>query len=218
MIRFKNMFLGFIILFLCSCGLGTLEQASGLKEIQTIFQTRSADTPPPVDPRAVLTREAIDKAGIPLILVDIPARQQSGTMTLLQASTNGEHWIGAAGSSLRFINGSLVESRGMGHDLIKATPVLFNGESKVFHTRKWQYLDGFNREIVVSARCEYEPIGWQVIDNMEKKYNSKLIKESCVSKDHRFVNQYWISRDGVVSKSIQWHSPQVGFMAISRLF
>ena len=77
MTRYKNAFLGLIAVFLCSCGFGNLEQPSGLKGIQTIIQARSKEAPPPVDPRAVLTREAIDKAGIPLILVDIPSRQQS---------------------------------------------------------------------------------------------------------------------------------------------
>lgn len=218
MTRYQNTFLGFIVLLLCSCGFGNLEQTSGLKEVQAIFQARSNDTPPPVDPRDVLTREAIDTAGIPLILVDIPSRQQSGTMTRLQASTNGEHWIGVDGSSLRFVNGSLVESRGMGHDLIKATPAMLSGESKVIHTRRLQYLDGFNQEIVVSAECSMEIIGKQVVENIEKLYNSKLITETCVSKNHSFVNKYWITQDGVVSKSVQWHGPDVGFMTILRLF
>ena len=218
MTRYKNAFLGLIAVFLCSCGFGNLEQASGLKEVQTAFQARSKEATPPVDPRAVLTREAIDNAGIPLILVDIPLRQQSGTMTRLQASTNGEHWIGADGSSLRFVNGSLVESRGMGHDLIKATPAMLSGESKVIHTRRWQYLDGFNQEIVVSLECNVESFGKQIIDNIGKQYNSRLFTETCVSKNHSFVNKYWITQDGVVSKSVQWHGPDVGFMTISRLF
>ena len=218
MTRYKNAFLGLIALFLCSCGFGNLEQASGLKGIQTIIQARSKEAPPPVDPRAVLTREAIDKAGIPLILVDIPSRQQSGTMTRLQAPTNGEHWIGADGSSLRFVNGSLVESRGMGHDLIKATPAMLSGESKVIHTRRWQYLDGFNQEIVVMAECNMAFGGQQLVENIGKQYNSKLITETCVSKNHSFVNKYWITQDGVVSKSVQSHGPDVGFMTILRLF
>lgn len=218
MIRYQNAALGLCVLFLSACGFGNLDQGSGLKEIQTAFQSRSSDASQPVDPRAVLTREVIDNAGIPLILVDIPSRNQSGTMTRLQASTNGEHWIGADGSSLRFFNGSLVESRGMGHDLIKALPAVMNGESRVFHTRKWQYLNGFNQEIVVSAECELEFVKDQVIDNIGKKYNSKLFKETCVTKDDSFVNEYWIASNGVVSKSIQWHSDDVGFLTISRLF
>lgn len=215
---YKNSILGLIAVFLCSCGFGNLEQASGLEEVQTVFQARSKDAPQPVDPRAVLTREAIDKAGIPLILVDIPSRQQSGTMTRLQASTNGEHWIGADGSSLRFVNGSLVETRGMGHDLIKATPAMLSGESKVIHTRRWQYLDGFNQEIVVMAECNIEFGGQQIIENIEKRYNSTLITETCVSKDYSFMNKYWIAKGGVVSKSVQWHSSDVGSMTISRLY
>ena len=217
MTRFKNAFLGLIAVFLCSCGFGNLEQASGLKEVQTAFQARSKEATPPVDPRAVLTREAIDKAGIPLILVDIPSRQQSGTMTRLQAPTNGEHWIGADGSSLRFVNGSLIESRGMGHDLIKATPAMLSGESKVIHTRRW-HSDGLNQEIVVSVDCNVESFGQQIIDNIGKQYNSRLFTETCVSKNHSFVNKYWITQDGVVSKSVQWHGPDVGFMTILRLF
>ena len=30
---------------------------------------------------------------------------------------------------------------------------MLSGESKVIHTRRWQYLDGLNQEIVVSVDC-----------------------------------------------------------------
>ena len=213
--KFYFLFLG---VFISACGVGTLKQDSGFGDIRAAFANRSSSESPPVDPRDVLTRDVINAAGIPLILVDIPSRQQSGTMTRLQVSTNGEYWIGADGSSLRFENGSLVESRGMGHDLIKATPMIQNVDGKDFHTRHWQYLDGFNREIVVSATCSISQKDTQIFENIGRKYNSLLIEETCVSRDHSFVNKYWIASNGLVSKSVQWHSAAVGFMTITRLY
>ena len=92
-------------------------------EIKTLALIRNAfqESKKPklfVDARNLLSRKQIDKAGTPVLFVELVASGQNGTLTPYPGQGVGQTWLGADGATITFQKGILKASRGMGDDLM----------------------------------------------------------------------------------------------------
>lgn len=204
--------LGLVTLTACSSG---NIQSSGMSLFEQAKASLKKPTGQAVDPRKVITRSMIDAANTPVIIVEALNTNQIGSLINHPSSNNGEFWIGADGSSLRTKNGILIETRGMGPDLMasEVTTVLINGHHSV---RRMGFLDGANQLVTHTYHCKVEQLDDEVTTLFEIRFRTTKFTEHCHSDAADFVNEYWVGNKGLVRMSKQWHSPYIGFLLIER--
>jgi Group 4 capsule polysaccharide lipoprotein gfcB, YjbF len=173
-------------------------------------------------PEQLLTRDVIDKVTVPYRMVGVEQRNAYASMEL--AGQNGPYfsWVTSDGAGLSFRGDVLTSTRGLGVDLLSAdvaqveAAVAAGGVGDA--TREHHYLDGEGHEYVQRFSCTYRPAGNETIEIIERKYNTRVIVETCASADITFENRYWIGRsDGVMWQSRQWVSEAVGSVLVLNL-
>lgn len=186
---------------------------------------REAEAPPAIDPRQVLTRDIINQAGLPLILVE---RDGSGPgVTMVRAATNGpnETWQGDGGATITLSReGVLRATRGAGVDLyaadIAATrAALVQGRSGVV-TRLHVHVAGDLEQRQTSYRCEIARGGAERIAIFGQARTLTRITETCYRDPagvQAFENSYWVDGSGFAWVSEQWAGPDLGHFRIERL-
>lgn len=176
---------------------------------------QSASPAPSTDPRAGLTREAIERSEYELVLLALVDSNLAATAQL--ASRNGDKvtWITLDGVSITFDNGIIVGTRGLGDDIMGADisdveAALARGGGSA--TRVNDYLNGLDQIERRSFHCEIEALGTEMITIVEQDFATRHFVENCVSTEHAFENQYWLKGDGSIVQSRQWISPLVGYL------
>lgn len=208
----------FAVSLLASCG--TREVGADL--IRSATQAIAPSGAPAPAPRDILTRERIDEAGVPLILVDVPSRSASATMRA--AGSNGDFttWIGADGVGLVTIEpGLLTSTRGYGGDILSSdvsqvTSALLSS-AQTTSTRSMRFIDGENRDYSRTYTCEYSDSENAIIEIFDTRQRTRHIVERCRASDHSFENEYWIDSDGLLWRSVQFAGSYIGYLVIERL-
>ncbi|MEX3016807.1 YjbF family lipoprotein [Gymnodinialimonas hymeniacidonis] len=212
---------------LAGCGSEANDPLLGAaRAIGTSLLTRNAPETPPVDPRAVLTREAINRAGVPLILLE---RQSAGTSsTLTRIATNGpnETWQGDDDLTVTLSReGVLRATRGYLHDLYSADISAVRqalvqrsgGSAPRVHTR----VVGDLETLVASYICEVGFAGSERINIFGRVQTLTRVVERCSAQPGSdladFENRYWIDGSGMAWASEQYAGPDLGHLRIERL-
>jgi len=83
--------------------------------------------------------------------------------------------------------------------------------------RVHDYLDGEDRLQRRTFQCDLRPAGRETIEIVERRYRASILEETCRTRDGSFTNSYWIDGTGRIVQSVQFVSPQVGFLVTQRL-
>lgn len=194
---------------------GKSERLDMIKKLTNDLITRD-EKQKTVDPRKVITRAQLDKVKTPLILAEIPQREQVGTLALYSRDTRGQTWLGQDGATITTRNGTLIATRGMGPDLMAADWVT-NYQNDNIYSRRWESLRSDNEIITVTMNCSLVKIGAKTVKIFEKDYKTVQINEKCTNDDLEIVNTFWIEDSGLVRKSKQWHGQDIGFILLERM-
>ncbi|MGB3409293.1 MAG: YjbF family lipoprotein [Jannaschia sp.] len=178
-------------------------------------------SPPVVDARSVLTAQFVEQVQTPLIL--IVAQRLDSALTMIPLSQNGEtvQWRDAVGGGLFRRNGILVGTRGAGHDLLSAdveplrAALRAGGGRDV--TRINRILNGENQVVAEQYICDVRATGDETLTFYGKSYETTRFVEACRGDGPAFENRYWIDRGGVIRRSLERVSPQVGFLLLDVL-
>ena len=164
-----------------------------------------------------LTRDQLDKINVPLLLVEIPKLEQTAILGHFGTTdTLGEYWFTQDGVSLRLINGTLVESRGLGHDLIAADAIK-KYQGGLQYRRQWETINSANAIMVTSFNCSMQQNGPKNIEIIQKVHNTDHFVEKCSKSDINVTNEYWVDNLGIVQRSKQWHGSVADYVIIERL-
>lgn len=145
-----------------------------------------------------------------VLLVEVFERDAAVTMVPSNSYDVYRTWVGNDGITLTTKNGMIIETRGLGFDLMASdvdeplARVLGSGSGGTA-TRVQTYLDGENQEFNRSFLCEYEPAG------------SGSIIETCLSTNLTVKNQYWISNQAGIWRAKQWVGDENGTIQIELL-
>jgi len=176
--------------------------------------------PEPVDPRKHLTRQVIDKAGIPILFVGIDSRKAYATLSPLGENRGVVTWISSDGITLGYRGGVLVATRGLGQDLMaaEATEALAAIRAGAgTSVRVYDYLDGEDQPFRRSFVCKVRSRGREPVDIFGIKPILREVVEECNNPEFRIENTYWVSDRQRIWQSRQWIGPDVGYVFSQQL-
>ncbi len=159
--------------------------------------------PEPIAPQRL--RVILPSLGAEAILAPV-ARRQDVTV-----------WQTLDGITLAFQDGLLINTRGLGNDLMSSDvssnlSMLGGAAGDTYYPQTRSYLDGEDRIIFQEYKCHKLSQQNLQLTIGATPHSVSQIEENCSSQEHEFENIYWVDQAGVVLKSRQWVSLNVGFM------
>lgn len=164
-----------------------------------------------------VSRQKIEAFGTPILRATLPARAMDLLMSPRNAKGDVTTWEAAEGITLAFRNGILIETRGLGPDLMSAavpSPSQILGGGSYSRTYFFVAEDDQNqrRDYVCSA----ETVGAETIVIHGKQHRTRHLRETCTRDVGRITNEFWFEGN-VLRKSRQWVAPDVGHVETSRV-
>lgn len=188
-----------------------------------LFASRTAPAPA-VDPRQVLTRDLIDRAAVPLILVENRGLGTASTMVRIAVNGPNGTWQGDDDVSLTLSReGVLRATRGFGPDLYAAdiadTRALLAAGRDGTADRLFGTVVGDLENQQTGYRCEVAFAGSETITIIGETRRLTRVTERCTGQPsgESFENLYWVDGEGFAWASEQWAGPDLGHFRFERL-
>lgn len=167
---------------------------------------------------APVTREALESAGVPVLRATLPARGADVLLTPKDVKGNIVTWSGAGGLSLTLRDGVLIQSRGLGPDLMSAEApsvrqLATNGGT---HQRIYYFLGADDQTTRRSYDCSVAVKGTERIEIFQKTHSVTRLSETCTRGQETITNEFWIEGQ-TVRKSRQLLSAAVGFAEFEKV-
>lgn len=166
-------------------------------------------------------RAAIDAADwaaaeLPLVVMDIPARETSAVLGLVGTNAGARSWGSADRRGITETGGVILRSAGFGHDLMATDPApvraAMNGGAKRY-TREFRHLTADNQIVASRAECQ---MASPVTDSTTVVGQARVAQkwqETCSGDAGSFTNTYWRA-GGTTIKTEQWLSQQLGSVTV----
>lgn len=171
--------------------------------------------------RASTTRAALDRAGAPVLLAEIPALRLAATMAQAGSRDGVETWRTADDRALSFRAGVLIATRGLGHDLMSAdvsgTIAALNGGPRAGYSRLLTYLDGEGGTLFRAMLCEMAAPVAADVAGIGITFPTRLSVETCRATGVTVTNRYWHDPDGTLRRAEEWIGPGPGMLHVERL-
>ncbi|OWU68415.1 hypothetical protein ATO3_24115 [Marinibacterium profundimaris] len=124
--------------------------------------------------------------------------------------------------SLTLRDGVLIETRGLGGDLVSAEggPALaaVRSRSAGQGAKRQVYSALDNKPVVMNFVCAVDDLGPETIVIVERRHATRHLRETCELKGGTVVNDYWVdSRGPTVWRSRQWAGPNIGYVTFRQL-
>jgi hypothetical protein len=200
-------------LTLASCG--SDKGATGnFSEIRKALTPKFGKTAPAAVP--AVTRESVAAAGVPVLRVSLPAREAVAYLGVRRVKGDITAWETVDRTSVVVQRGIVLETRGLGDDLMSArvpSAAQVTSGTGTFE-RTYFYLDGADQEIRWDYTCTFATTGQEPIQIIGLAYDTRIITETCRGAQGRITNQYWVEPGGKIRQSVQWISKGVGYMKL----
>lgn len=169
-----------------------------------------AEVPPAAT--AKLTRAEIEAYGIPLLRVVIIARSADVLLTIRETTGSVVTWTTTDGTTFSLNDGLLIQTRGLGPDLMSAAVPTFAdlGTDGGSHLRSYFFLGEDDRSLRRDYTCTVAVVGKETIKIFEKLHETLHVAEECVRDEGKITNNFWIEGK-IIRKSRQWTSPGIGY-------
>lgn len=167
---------------------------------------------------APVTRADIEKYGIPILRAVIPSRGADALLTIGDTKGDVITWTTTDGTTFTQRNGVLIQTRGLGPDLMSAQApsvgqLLQDGGT---HSRVYFFLGGDDQGTRRSYDCTVNVLGRTSIEIFARAHDVTHVSEVCTRPQGRIENEYWIE-GATVRKSHQWASGGAGFIDFERI-
>ena len=212
-----------LILILASCSNAPETETGEIRTLQLLKRAFDSSNKPKqfIDARNLINRKQIDEANVPVLFVEL-ASGQNGTMTPYPGQGDGQTWLGADGATITLDRGILKASRGMGDDLMGSSssmPTWSNINKKtLFYSRELNHITGNNRISKHVFNCNIEKTSsGDLIKIWDVNFKLDNFEEDCSTAGLTFKNNYQVDTQGIVRRSIQYHSETLGSILIERL-
>ncbi len=168
--------------------------------------------------RAALTPARIAAIDVPMILVEAPGVGVAAT--LLQVGRNGDvsTWQTRDGVQLSLLDGVIVASRGLGHDVMSAD---VSGVQRALvrrggaYQRVWSEPDGDFGLVYHTQDCVLAVSGRRSNDGPTGPATVLRMVETCDGPDGGIRSIYDIGPDGFIWGSQQWLTPEIGLLQVT---
>lgn len=194
----------------CGSDLGGQQQAGALKAVVG-WRAKVGPTN--------LSRTQISAAGKPMLLAESRSKHLRAYLTRLASSGPVVTWVSRDDRTVSLRDGLLVQTRGLGEDLMSAavpsTTALRRASGTVSAT--YYFLDGDDQSYAVPVTCQLSDRGQEAVTIAERPYRLHHVSARCHGGSVAFSNDYWFDRQGKIRRSRQWISPSLGVFAFTGL-
>ncbi len=147
--------------------------------------------------------------------------ESGGAATLVHVGTNGPRrtWLSTEGTTITIEAGIILTTRGFGSDLMGTqTPVTGDAlRTPTNYIRTHDFLNGLGQIERLDFRCESSFLKEETLEVSDKTYETMAYAELCEGDLNSFTNTYWITSDGAFVQSVQWISPELGYIGYQQL-
>jgi hypothetical protein len=162
---------------------------------------------------APVTRADIEKFGVPILRAVIATRGADALLTPSDVKGDVVTWTTSDGTTFTFRQGVLIQTRGLGPDLMSAeaptvAQLLTDGGT---HPRQYFFLgadDGTTRR---GYDCTVAIKGRETIEIFDRAHQVTRVSETCARPQGSITNEFWIEGQ-TVRKSRQLLSGGIGFV------
>jgi Group 4 capsule polysaccharide lipoprotein gfcB, YjbF len=167
---------------------------------------------------APTTRADIEKYGIPILRAVIPARSADALLTISDAKGGFVTWATTDGSSFTLRDGVLIQTRGLGPDLMSAqapsAAALRTGGGT--HQRIYFFLGEDDQPTRRTYDCTVTANGTEQIEIYARAHTVAKFTETCARPQGSITNTFWF--DGAeIRKSKQLASGGLGYIDFERV-
>jgi hypothetical protein len=168
---------------------------------------------------AAPTRADIEKAGVPVLRASIASRGFNSFLTVLDSRDDVVTWKTRDGTTFALRSGVLIQTRGLGPDLMSSNvptvgQLLQNGGT---HQRQYFFLGPNDQPIRRTYDCTVTIVGTEEIVIFERAHQVTHATEDCTRpQSGKITNDFWIEGQ-TVRKSRQWASALTGFIEFERV-
>lgn len=148
----------------------------------------------------------------PILHARIPARGLDADLALRDRDGDVATWTTGSGTTFTFREGVLIETRGLGSDLMSASapaPAQLM-QTGVPYRRSW-YVTAANAGVEQRVyTCSTQSLGSERLNVAGRTETALHLQETCLRAAGKLTSDYWL--DGaVIRKSRQWASPGAGY-------
>ena len=212
-----------LIFILSSCSNAPETETGEIRTLQLLKKSFDSLNKPKrfIDARNLINRKEIDAANMPLLFVELESGQ-NGTLTPYPGQGVGQTWLGADGATITLEKGILKASRGMGDDLMGSTssmPLWSKIKIKTeTYSRELEHITGNNKISKRVFSCQVEKTSSkELIKIWDVNFKVANFEEHCSNDRLAFKNVYHVDTQGIVRKSLQYHSETLGYLLLERL-
>ena len=213
----------FLIVILASCSNVPETETGEIRTLQLLKKAFDSSNKPLqfIDARNLINRDQIDAASMPVLFVELESGQ-NGTLTPYPGQGVGQTWLGADGATVTLNKGVLKASRGMGDDLMGSTLLMpawskINQKTEIYR-RELIHITGNNKIAKRVFSCHIERLnGEELIEIWDINFKVAKFEEHCSNDTLEFKNVYHVDAQGIIRRSLQYHSVTLGYILIERL-
>lgn len=167
---------------------------------------------------APVTRADIEKYGIPILRVVIPARGADALVTITDTKGDVVTWSTTDGTTFTLRDGVLIQTRGLGPDLMSSSvpsvaDLLTPGGT---HPRQYFFLGDNDQTTRRSYDCTVTIVGSETIEIFGRAHRVTRVSEECARAQGKITNDFWIE-GRTIRKSRQLASGGAGFIEFERV-
>jgi hypothetical protein len=169
--------------------------------------------------KAPPTRDEIEKSGEPVLRAVIASRGLDSLLSVFESRDDVIVWKTKSGTSLALRDGVLIQTRGLGPDLMSSVvpsvgQLLQDGGT---HQRQYFFLGPNDQPTRRTYDCTVTIVGAEEIVIFERSHKVTHATEDCFRpQTGKITNDFWIE-GRTVRKSRQWTSALVGHVEFERV-
>jgi hypothetical protein len=194
-----------------------LGQAVGSIAKATVGRVVARRAPPQAAP-APVTRADLEKFATPILRAVIPVRSADALLTITDAKGGTVTWATTDGTTFTQRDGVLIQTRGLGPDLMSAQApsaqaLRTDGGT---HQRVYYFLGEDDRTTRRSYDCTVTADGTEEIEIFARTHKVEKFSETCARPQGSITNTFWFEGP-VIRKSKQLASGGLGFIEFERV-
>jgi hypothetical protein len=167
---------------------------------------------------APVTRASIEKYGLPILRAVIPVRSADALLTISDQKGNVVTWATTDGSTFTLRDGVLIQTRGLGPDLMsaQAPSAAALRTAGGTHQRIYFFLGEDDQPTRRTYDCTVTAAGTEKIEIFSRAHNVAKFIETCSRPQGSITNTFWFE-GAEIRKSQQLSSGGLGFIDFERV-
>jgi hypothetical protein len=162
-----------------------------------------------------VSRAKIEKFGTPILRATVPSRGLDLLLSPRDVRGDVVTWESAEGITFAFRNGVLIESRGLGADLMSSSvPSPDRIASSASYSRSYFFVSDNDQNQRRDYACSPEAWDAEAVTIYGKTHQTRHVAEPCLRDVGRITNDFWFE-GRTIRKSRQWVSPDIGYVEFS---